>query len=82
MWDSALDPLIAQRLPNGDPVKELNKTLSLRLSNDQRYQLLKEGFTISRTIAVRPDASIHIVIRDAAGGVAGSVATIDTTSPR
>ena len=74
MFDVAIDVLIAHSMPNGELLKSFDKTLNLRLSSEQRDQILQEGFTMSRTVDIRPSASaLHIVVRDAPSGRAGSV---------
>jgi VWFA-related protein len=74
MFDVAIDVLIAHSMPNGDLLKSFDKTLNLRLSSEQRDQILQEGFTMSRTVDLRPSASaLHVVVRDAPSGRAGSV---------
>jgi VWFA-related protein len=72
-FDVAIDLLVAERLPNGSLVKDLEKTLNLRLTAEQRDQLLKEGFSMTRTVARTPGASLHVVVRDQPSGIAGSV---------
>ncbi len=76
MFDVSLELLIAQRLPDGELLKDLDKTLSLRLSSAQRDQLLKEGFSMTRTVALKSGASLRVVVRDQPTGVAGSVSVV------
>jgi VWFA-related protein len=74
MFEVAIEVLIAHSMPNGDLLKSFDKTLNLRLSSEQRDQILQEGFTMSRTVDTRPTAAaLHVVIRDAPSGRAGSV---------
>lgn len=74
LFDVAIEVLIAHSMPNGDLLKSFDKTLNLRLSSEQRDQILKEGFTMSRTVDIRPTASaLHVVVRDAPSGRAGSL---------
>lgn len=73
LFDVALDLLIAQRLQNGELLTDLDKTLSLRLTAEQRDQLLKEGFSMTRTIVLEPGASLRVAVRDQPSGVVGSV---------
>jgi len=73
-WETALDILIAHAQPNGELVTALETTLNLRLTTDQRDQLLQEGFTMSRTVGLRDGAvRLHVVVRDKASTAAGSV---------
>lgn len=73
-FEATLDILIAQTTKNGDLVKDLDKKLDLRLTRAQRDDLLREGFTMTRTVERRPDAqSLRVVVRDTPTGVAGSV---------
>jgi hypothetical protein len=61
-------------MPNGELVKSFDKTLTLQLSREQRDQILQEGFTMSRTVDIRPSATaLHVVVRDVPSGRAGSV---------
>ena len=74
LFDVAIDILIAHSMPNGELVKSFDKTLNLQLSREQRDQILQEGFTMSRTVDIRPSATaLHVVVRDAPSGRAGSV---------
>jgi hypothetical protein len=73
MFAVSLELLIAQRLADGQLLKDLDKTLSLRLTSEQRDQLLKEGFSMTRTIALKPGASLRVVVRDQPTGIVGSV---------
>jgi VWFA-related protein len=74
LFDVAIDILIAHSMPNGELVKSFDKTLNLQLSREQRDQILQEGFTMSRTVDIRPSAAaLHVVVRDAPSGRAGSV---------
>ena len=69
LFDVAIEILIAHSMPNGELVKSFDKTLNLQLSREQRDQILQEGFTMSRTVDVRPSATaLHVVVRDAASG--------------
>ena len=74
LFDVAIDILIAHSMPNGELVKSFDKTLNLQLSREQRDQILQEGFTLNRTVDIRPSATaLHVVVRDAPSGRAGSV---------
>lgn len=73
LFDVALDVLIAQRLQSGEVLTDLDKTLSLRLTSDQRDQLLKDGFSMTRTVVLQPRASLRVAVRDQPTGVVGSV---------
>jgi len=74
VWDTALDIFIAHAQPDGELVTGLETTLNLRLTSDQRDQLLQEGFTMSRTVGLRDGAvRLHVVVRDKASSAAGSV---------
>ena len=82
LFDVAIDILIAHSTPNGELVKSFDKTLNLQLSREQRDQILQEGFTMSRTVDIRPSAAaLHVVVRDAPNGRAGSV-SIPVQKPR
>ena len=82
LFDVAIDILIAHSMPNGELVKSFDKTLNLQLSREQRDQILQEGFTMSRTVDIRPSAAaLHVVVRDAPSGRAGSV-SIPVQKPR
>jgi VWFA-related protein len=73
-FEVAIEILIAHSMPNGELVKSFDKTLNFQLSREQRDQMLQEGFTMSRTVDIRPTATaLHIVVRDAPSGRAGSV---------
>lgn len=82
MFDVAIEILIAHSMPSGELVKSFDQTLNLQLSREQRDQILQEGFTMSRTVDIRPTATaLHIVVRDAPSGRAGSV-SIPIDKPR
>jgi len=73
-FEVAIEILVAHSMPNGELVKSFDKTLNLQLSREQRDQILQEGFTLSRTVDIRPTATaLHVVVRDVASGRAGSV---------
>ena len=73
-FEVAIEILVAHSMPNGELVKSFDKTLNLQLSREQRDQILQEGFTMSRTVDIRPTATaLHVVVRDVASGRAGSV---------
>ena len=74
MWDATLDILIAETANGGELIKHLDRTLNLRLNRAQRDELMRDGFSMTRTIERRSgDSPVHIVVRDAPSGVAGSV---------
>jgi VWFA-related protein len=74
MWDATLDILIVETAKGGELIKHLDRTLNLRLNRAQRDELMREGFSMTRTIERRSgDSQVHIVVRDAPSGVAGSV---------
>jgi VWFA-related protein len=81
-FDVALDLLIVQRRPNGAVETDFAKTLNLRLTTAQRDQLLKDGFSMTRTISRIPDATLHVVVRDQPSGAAGSVTIARAIDPR
>ena len=73
-WEGAFDLVIAQSASDGTFVKNLDTTVSLRLPADTRDQMIKEGLTVNRKIALRGGASrCQIVVRDVATGAIGSV---------
>jgi len=74
MWDATLDILIAETAKGGELIKHLDRTLNLRLNRAQRDELMRDGFSMTRTIERRSgDSPVHIIVRDAPSGVAGSV---------
>lgn len=74
MWDATLEILIAETAKGGELIKHLDRTLTLRLNRAQRDELMREGFSMTRTIERRSgDSPVHIVVRDAPSGVAASV---------
>ena len=74
MVDAALDILIAESSTHGELVKYLDRTLNLRLNRAQRDELLRDGFSMTRTIERRSgESNVHVVVRGASSGVAGSV---------
>jgi hypothetical protein len=50
MWDATLEILIAETAKGGELIKHLDRTLNLRLNRAQRDELMREGFSMTRTI--------------------------------
>ena len=74
LFDVALDILIVETQKSGSLVKHLEKTLNLRLSAAQRDELMREGFSMTRTLERRaPDSRLQVIVRDVPTGAVGSV---------
>jgi VWFA-related protein len=73
MWEATVDLLIAETVRGGELIKHLDRTLNLRLNRAQRDDLMRDGFSMTRTIERRGDSQLHVVVRDAPTGTAGSV---------
>jgi VWFA-related protein len=73
-WDGAVEILIAQSTPAGKFDTIFENTLHVRFSDEERDQIQREGFTVSRSFDVRPGVhQLHVVLRDATTGAAGSL---------
>jgi len=73
-WDGAVEILIAQSTPAGKFDTLFENTLHVRFSDEERDQIQREGFTVSRSFDVRPGVhQLHVVLRDATTGAAGSL---------
>jgi VWFA-related protein len=73
-WEGAIDVVIAQSLPNGQTFKTFASTVHLEFTFAQREQMLREGFSFDRVVALRPGSHrLHIVVRDVPSGATGSV---------
>ena len=70
MWTGQLDVSMAQTLPDGTLIRSLDASVPLRLPESGRQQMLAEGLTFTRTLAVRPDADqVKIAVRNGAGAI-------------
>lgn len=73
-WIGQIDIVIAQSLPNGRMFKSFAVKADLELTDEQRAQMLKDGFTFDRTVALRPDSHhLRVIVRDRPSGAVGSV---------
>ena len=74
LWEGAFDLLIGQSTSTATFSKDLDTTVNLQFPSDKRDQVLAEGLTVNRTIALRADVyRLLIVVRDVATGAMGSV---------
>ena len=74
LWVGAIDVAVSQTLPSGNNAKEADVTVPFSLSDDARDRLLKDGFRLTRTIQLNPDAhQVRVVARDVTTGMTGSV---------
>ena len=74
LWVGAIDVAVSQTLPSGANAKEADVTVPFSLSDDARDRLLKDGFRLTRTIQLNPDAhQVRVVARDVTTGTTGSV---------
>jgi VWFA-related protein len=81
-WDAQVEVAIAQVLPDGRLFSSLDKTVSLRLTNEQRAQFMRDGVSLNHAITLRGDASqLRAAARDAIGGTVGTV-TVPAASLR
>lgn len=82
-WLGSLDLLITQGQRDGRVFKSFAATVDLRFTDAEREQLLREGFSVSRTIPLRPDAHrVHVVVRDVPSAATGSVIVPVVNLPR
>jgi hypothetical protein len=73
-WEGSLDVVVAQSSPDGSVVRSVDKTMTLRMTAERHAQIMKEGFSINATFAMRPDvARLTVVVRD---GPTGSMGTL------
>ncbi len=73
-WLGAIDLLIAQSLPDGRFFKSMDTTIDLSPSDEAHDQMLREGFTLTKQIALRgDDYRLHVVVRDVPSRATGSL---------
>jgi VWFA-related protein len=73
-WEGAFDLAIMQRLADGSLVPGLETTVELRLTDDLRARMLKQGLVVNRKVPLRDDAqALHIAARDSTTGATGSL---------
>lgn len=73
-WIGQIDIVIAQSMANGRMFKTFAVKADLELTDEQHAQMLKDGLTFDRTIALRPDShQLHVIVRDRPSGATGSV---------
>jgi len=73
-WTGALDFVIAQSLPNGRTFKPFAVKADIALTDEQHAQMLRDGFSFDRTVALRPDSHrLHVIVRDVPSGATGSL---------
>jgi VWFA-related protein len=73
-WTGALDFVIAQSLPNGQTFKTFAVKADIALTDEQHAQMLRDGFSFDRTVALRPDSHrLHVIVRDIPSGATGSL---------
>jgi hypothetical protein len=69
-WIGEMDVAIAQTLPDGTLIRSMDASVPLRLPETGRQQVLAEGLTFTRTLAVRPDADqVKIGVRNGSGAI-------------
>jgi hypothetical protein len=74
MWEGMIDLFIAQTLPDGRSVKSLDTTVDLSATDEKHAQMLKEGFSLTKQVALRSDAyRLHVVVRDVPTRTTGSL---------
>jgi hypothetical protein len=67
-------PSSTAHVSDGDIARDLDTPLNLRLTPEQRDEMLRDGFPMTRTVDRRPAATrLHVLVRDAPTGTAGSV---------
>lgn len=73
-WESAVEILIAQSTPSGTFSRTFENTLHLQFSDEQHDQVVAEGLSVTRSIAVQTGAhQLHVVMRDTTTGATGSL---------
>jgi VWFA-related protein len=73
-WRGTVDLLIGQVVPDGTLYANVDLSLDLDLTDDQRDRAVAEGLAITRRITLRGDAhQIRVVARDVPSGATGSV---------
>jgi VWFA-related protein len=73
-WRGTVDLLIAQIVPDGTLYANIDVSMGLDLTDEQRDRALAEGLSLTRRIALRGDAhQIRVVARDVRSGATGSV---------
>jgi VWFA-related protein len=73
-WEGALDILIAQSDSGGRYTKIFENRLNLRFSDEQREQVIQEGVSLTRSIALPTGSDqLHVVLRDVTTGATGSL---------
>lgn len=74
MWRGAIDLLIADVSSKGLGTISTSANLDVTLTDDGRAKAARDGFPVTRTIVVRPDAfQVRIVARDVLSGHVGSL---------
>jgi len=74
VWEGAIDVAIAQSLPNGRTFRTFAATVNLTFTEVQHDQMMRDGFSFDRVVALRPDSHrLHVVVRDVPSGAIGSV---------
>ncbi len=73
-WTGSIDVAIAQVRQDGSLQRDLDTTIALKLTDDQRQSLLDSGLTLTRHLAIASNTvQVAVVIRDTATGALGSV---------
>ena len=73
-WTGTIEIAIAQRMTDGKYANSLDATVPLALPAETRDTLVKEGLTLTRTIALQPGVRQVIVgVRDQTSGAIGTV---------
>ncbi|HEY3120910.1 MAG TPA: VWA domain-containing protein [Vicinamibacteria bacterium] len=73
-WEGAFDLAIMQGLAGGSLFPSLETTVELRLTDDLRARMLKQGLVVNRKVPLRDDAlALHIAARDSTTGATGSL---------
>ncbi len=74
LWVGSIDVAVSQTLPSGKNAKEADVTVPFSLTDEMRDRLLQDGFRLTRTIQLNPDAhQVRVVARDVTTGTTGSV---------
>ncbi len=73
-WVGALDVVFAQLDGKGSIVTSIGRQVPIRLSADQRRQLLEQGLVLNAPVEIKPECTkLRVVIRDAKSGAVGTV---------
>jgi len=73
-WTDSISEVWAEFDTGGKQVGEISKTIELSHDEDEHKNLLRDGFTYSKTLVLAKDAAeVRLVLRDVGNGAIGSV---------